>query len=213
MKGHIATLAAAGLLIAACQQGPGGGTMLGAGAGAAAGAGIGLLTADGDDGTDQRQRALIGAGIGALAGGAVGYFLDQQEQQLNRDLQGTGVSVQRDGDTLDVIFPDVTFRTDSAELEPQFYGPLNSVAGTLKQYRESYINVYGHTDSTGSTAYNQDLSERRAQAVAAYLAAQGVDPARMLTRGYGETLPIDTNETIDGRSRNRRVEVEIVPFT
>ncbi len=213
MKGHIVTLAAAGVLIAACQQGPGGGTLLGAGAGAAAGAGIGLLTADSSDGVDQRQRALIGAGIGALAGGAVGYFLDQQEQELQQDLRGTGVDVAREGETLKVTMPDVSFRTDSAELDPQFYGPLNSVAGTLKEYNQSYINIYGHTDSTGDAAYNQGLSERRALAVRQYLIAQGVNPDRIIAQGFGETRPVSTNETAQGRAANRRVEIAIIPIT
>lgn len=213
MKSHIIGLAVATIAISACQQGPGGGTLLGAGAGAAAGAGIGLLTADSGDAVDMRQRALIGAGIGALAGGAVGYFLDQQEEELTQDLQGTGAQVAREGETLKVTMPDVSFRTGSAEIDPGFYGPLNSVAATLKQYNQSYINIYGHTDSVGDEAFNQTLSKQRADSVAQYLIAQGVNPQRIITEGFGETRPVATNETPQGRAANRRVEISIIPIT
>ena len=208
-----AVLGFTAVLAAGCQTGPGVNTAIGAGGGAAAGAGIGLLTADSGDGVDQRQRALIGAGIGAVAGGALGLFLDQQEQQLNQDLAGTGVSVEREGEALNVIFPDVTFQTGSSEITPQFYESLNAVSRTLIDYPESLINVYGHTDDVGSRPFNQGLSEDRARAVATYLRAQGVQPQRILTQGFGEDLPRASNATAAGRAQNRRVEIEIIPIT
>ena len=98
-------------------------------------------------------------------------------------------------------------------MQPQFQRTLDQVADTLSQYNQTYIDVYGHTDSTGSDAYNQTLSERRARSVADYLAGHGVQTARIGTRGYGETQPIASNDTDAGRAANRRVEVKIVPIT
>lgn len=184
-------------------------TAIGAGAGAAAGAALGTLV-----GGNDRRNALVGAGIGLLAGAAVGQYLDQQQRDLETSLAGTGAEVERQGDQLLVTMPsEVTFASDSAQIQPQFYGALNNVAATLQQYPSSYLDVVGHTDSQGEEAYNQRLSERRARSVADYLISRGVDPARVATYGQGETQPVASNETPDGRQANRRVELLITPAT
>ena len=107
----------------------------------------------------------------------------------------------------------VTFAVDSSAIQPSFQTTLSNVANTLAQYEKSYVDVLGHTDSTGSDAYNQALSERRAEAVANFLANSGVQRARLATRGYGESQPIASNATEEGRAANRRVEIKIVPIT
>ncbi|MEM9100293.1 MAG: OmpA family protein [Pseudomonadota bacterium] len=198
------------LALAGCQTAENNqNTIIGAVAGAAVGAAAGTLV-----GGDDRRNALVGAGIGLLAGSAVGYYLDEQERQLREDLAGTGAQVERQGDSLLVNFPgNVTFATDSAAIQPQFYSTLDSVSSTLNQYPESYLDVVGHTDSTGSETYNLGLSERRAGSVANYLRSRGVLPARVATYGQGELAPIATNETPEGRQQNRRVELKITPAT
>src|SRR5262245_31583860 len=136
-------------------------TTTGAGIGAAVGAVAGILT--GNDARSRRKNALIGAGIGALAGGAVGNYMDRQEAKLRQQLQGTGVSVTRNGDTITLNMPgNVTFNSDSSDLRPNFFEVLNSVSLVLKEFDKTLLEVAGHTDNTGSTAHNQTLSEKRA---------------------------------------------------
>jgi outer membrane protein OmpA-like peptidoglycan-associated protein len=181
----------------------------GAGIGAAAGAVAGLLTKG-----DKLQNALIGAGVGALAGGGVGYYMDVQEAKLRQRLEGTGVSVVRQGDNITLNMPSsITFALNSADLNAQFYNALDGVSLVLKEYDKTVIEVAGHTDSSGSDQYNQALSERRAQAVAGYLGSHGVKTQRLITVGAGEGHPIASNDTEQGRSANRRVELTIVPVT
>ncbi len=168
----------------------------------------------GGDARAHRMNALIGAGVGALAGGAIGNYMDRQESQLRAQLQGTGVSVVRNGNDITLKMPgNITFNTDSAEVKPGFYKVLNSVALVLKKYDKTILEVAGHTDSTGSPQYNQALSERRASSVAQYLEAQGVDSRRVMTVGAGETHPIAPNNTPEGRQANRRVELTLEPIT
>ncbi len=188
------------------------GTTKGALIGAAAGAVVGLIS--GDDAVERRQHALIGAGIGALAGGAIGRYQDKQEAALRAELEGTGVSVVRNGDNITLNMPgNVTFATDSSDLSPAFYSVLNSVGKVLAEYEQTVVEVAGHTDSTGSETYNQSLSERRAQSVTAYLGAQGVMSQRMITLGMGESRPVADNGTNSGKQANRRVEITMVPVT
>jgi outer membrane protein OmpA-like peptidoglycan-associated protein len=180
--------------------------------GAAAGAVVGL--ASGDDAVDRRQRALIGAGVGALAGGSVGYYMDQQEAKLRAELQGTGVSVTRIGDNITLNMPgNVTFATDSADLNAAFFDVLGSVTKVLKEFDQTVIEVAGHTDSTGSDAYNQQLSERRAQTVSQYFTSRNISVQRLITVGMGESLPVADNSSAEGRQLNRRVEITMVPVT
>jgi len=159
---------------------------------------------------------IIGAGIGGVAGGVVGYKMDQQIKQLKEKTQGTGVDVTPTdgGKAILVNLPDgVTFDVGSYSLKPSFRTTLDSVAQSLKDYPDSLIDVYGHTDSTGSDAFNQTLSENRARTVANYLISQGVPAARIRSQGFGETMPVADNTTPEGRAKNRRVEIKIVPVT
>lgn len=180
--------------------------------GAAAGAVAGLIS--GDDAVERRQHAMIGAGIGALAGGAVGAYQDRQEAELRAELEGTGVSVTRIGDNITLNMPgNVTFAHDSADLSPAFFEVLTSVSKVLQKYEKTVVEVAGHTDSTGSDAYNQTLSERRANSVAQYLRNHGIRGERLLTVGMGESRPVADNNTAEGRQSNRRVEITTVPLT
>jgi outer membrane protein OmpA-like peptidoglycan-associated protein len=187
-------------------------TAKGAGIGAVAGAVVGIAT--GDNAKERRNRALIGAGVGALSGGAIGNYMDRQEAELRRRLEGTGVSVTRHDDDITLNMPgNITFATDSSSLDSGFYDVLGSVALVLEEYEKTIIEVAGHTDSTGSESYNQQLSQRRAQSVADYLRGQGIMNQRMVVRGYGEEFPIASNETDQGRQQNRRVELTLTPVT
>lgn len=178
------------------------------------GAGGGYLLGDLIGGRNDRTEKILGAGIGAVAGVAVGSYIDRQEQDLRRRTAGTGVGVTRQGDQLVLNLPgDVTFETDSAVVQPQFQDTLNQVSSSLREYPSTYVDVYGHTDSRGSEAYNQSLSERRAASVAAYLVRQGVQPARLATRGYGETALKCAETDAAGLQCNRRVEIRISPVT
>lgn len=183
----------------------------GAGIGAAVGAVAGWIS--GDDGKERRRRALIGAGVGGLAGGSIGYYMDVQEAKLRQQLQGTGVSVTRVGDNITLNMPgNVTFQTNNSDLNANFFGVLDSVALVLKEYDKTLIEVAGHTDSSGSDQYNQQLSERRAATVARYLQTRGVSGQRILTVGAGETRPIAPNDTPQGMAANRRVELTLAPL-
>jgi outer membrane protein OmpA-like peptidoglycan-associated protein len=185
-------------------------TAVGAGVGAVVGALGGAIVG----GSNSRKAALIGAGIGALAGGGVGAYMDAQEADLRKQLQGTGVSVTRQGDNLILNMPgNVTFDTDSIVLKQHFDEVLNSVAIVLKKYNKTYVDILGHTDGIGSEAYNMRLSYNRANVVADYLQAQGVNRERMVVNGLGEGFPIATNDTEEGRALNRRVEIALSPVT
>lgn len=184
----------------------------GAAIGALAGIAVGL--ASGDDAVERRQRALIAAGVGALAGGAIGYYMDKQEAELRAELQGSGVSVSRDGDNITLNMPgNVTFATNSSDLSPAFFDVLSSVSKVLTEFDQTVVEVAGHTDSSGSDAYNQSLSERRAGSVAQYLRSQQIDSQRMITIGLGESMPVADNTTSSGKQTNRRVEITMVPLT
>ncbi len=183
-------------------------TTKGAGIGAAAGLLTGIIV--GGD----RKRLLLATGIGALAGGGVGYYMDRQDAKLRAQLRGTGVSVTKVGNQITLNMPgNVTFATDSYNISADFYDVLNSVALVLNEFDQTYVDVIGHTDSTGSLEYNQQLSERRADSVARYLESQKVVSERFLTRGMGPNSPIASNDTAEGRSLNRRVEIILTPIT
>lgn len=181
--------------------------------GAVLGAAGGYLVGDLIGGRNSRTEQIIGAGIGGIAGAAVGRYMDQQEAELRRETAGTGVDVIRQGDDLILRMPSgITFATDRYDIQPQFQSTLNEVANTLATYNSTMIDIYGHTDSTGSDAYNQTLSQRRAESVANYLAARGVVRARMATQGFGESqLLINPERTEADRAQNRRVEIKVVP--
>lgn len=174
----------------------------------------GYLLGDLVGGRSDRTEKILGAGIGAVAGAGIGAYMDAQERKLREETAGTGVDVIRDGDDLLLRMPSgITFAYDRADVQHQFQPTLNDVASVLAQYPKTYIDVFGHTDSDGADAYNQTLSERRAQAVSSYLVSRGVQSARMGTRGFGETQPIASNATEEGKAANRRVEIKISPVT
>ncbi|HET8613242.1 MAG TPA: OmpA family protein [Sphingomonas sp.] len=183
---------------------------IGAIGGAAGGALLGTLVG----GRHSRTEALVGAGIGALAGGAVGAYMDNQEKKLRAETAGSGVEVERDGDQLILRIPSgITFATNSYTIEPPFQATLDKVARTLADYPQTFVDVYGFTDSTGTDAINQPLSENRARSVADYLSSHGVNPARIAIRGYGSAYPVASNATPEGRAQNRRVEIKLTPVT
>ena len=180
--------------------------------GAVSGAVAGLIT--GDNSMERKKRALVGAGLGAIAGGAVGSYQDRQEAQLRAQLDGTGVSVTRIGDNITLNMPgNVTFATNSADLNAGFFAVLDSVGLVVNEFNQTVIEVAGHTDSTGTDTYNQQLSERRAASVSAYLISRQVLPDRIIQVGMGESRPIADNTTESGRQLNRRVELTLVPLT
>jgi len=209
-------LVAALLPLSACVTDPetGNRTISKAAIGGLGGALGGYLLGDLIGGKRDRTEKIVGAGIGAVAGAGVGYYMDDQERKLRQQTAGTGVNVIRDGDNLVLDMPsEVTFAVDSSTVQPAFQTTLSQVAQTLAQYEKTYVYVLGHTDSTGSDAYNQSLSERRASSVANYLTSQGVQSARLATRGYGESQPKASNLDESGRAANRRVEIRLVPVT
>jgi outer membrane protein OmpA-like peptidoglycan-associated protein len=217
MKKLIAVLAAAALA-GACSTDPytGEQKVSNTAGGAALGAGLGALAgmAVGGSRNAQRNAVLIGAGLGALTGGAIGATMDKNEADLRAQLQGTGVSVTRVGDQVVLNMPsDITFDVDRDAIKPDFRQTLNSVAIVLNRYQQTVVDIFGNTDSTGSDAHNQDLSQRRALAVANYLNQQGVDSRRFAVTGFGSSRPIATNATAEGRALNRRVEIQLSPLT
>jgi outer membrane protein OmpA-like peptidoglycan-associated protein len=180
--------------------------------GGAIGAVGGYLAGDLIGGRHDRTEKIVGAGIGAIAGGAAGAYMDRQERQLRQETAGTGVEVTRNGDELTLNMPSgVTFATNSYEVQPQFRTTLDQVARTLADYPSTYIDVYGHTDSTGGDAINIPLSQNRARSVADYLSMRGVNSARIATQGFGSSQPVADNSTEAGKQANRRVEIRIVP--
>ena len=217
MKAKIIALLAAASLTAACTTDPftGERKVSNTAAGAGIGAGLGALAglAVGGSRRAQRNAVLIGAGVGALAGGGIGAYMDNQEAEIRRQLQGTGVSVTRIGDTIALNMPsNITFDVDQDAVKGSFYPVLNSVALVLNKYNRTVVDVDGHTDSTGDDSYNFGLSQRRALAVADYLNGQGVDGRRFSVVGFGESRPIASNDTADGRAANRRVEIRLAPI-
>jgi len=210
----LVALSAAALLVAACETTPYQGehrrTATGATIGAGAGAILGSQVASSGSRT---EGGLIGAAIGATVGGLVGRQMDQQERELRQQMQGTGVDVQREGDTIRLQAPsNITFDTNRAEVKSEFRPVLDQLAQSIQQYPNTIVRIEGHTDSTGSSSYNQTLSENRAQSVGSYLSQRGVGSDRLQPVGFGQTRPIASNDTTEGRAQNRRVEILLVPL-
>jgi outer membrane protein OmpA-like peptidoglycan-associated protein len=183
--------------LGACAT-PGKDTAIGAGGGAAVGAGIGGLAGG-------WQGAAIGALVGGVAGGAIGNYLDKQAQELREvaDARRTenGILVNLESSLL--------FSTDSAVVKPAAVEQLARLGDVLAKYPDDRIRIQGYTDSTGSPAYNEELSLRRAEAVRDVLASRGVNPRQMLVEGAGAARPIADNDSPQGRAANRRVELHI----
>jgi len=180
--------------------------------GALAGAAVGL--ASGDDAKERRQRALIGAAGGAAVGGGVGYYFDQQEAALRKELLNSGVQVERVGENQLLLRLEngIGFATNSYQLDTGIHNTLRGVARILVEYPDTSLVIDGHTDSTGSDTTNQILSERRAESVRSFLISQNVAAGRAVARGNGERYPLCSNDTSTGRACNRRVEIRILPL-
>lgn len=188
-------------------------TAKGAGIGAGVGAVVAYFANKDESSKERQKRMLAAAGVGAIAGGGVGYYMDSQEAKLRKQLRGSGVSVVRDGDKINLIMPgNITFDTDKANIKTDFNDVLDSVAIVLEEFDKTIIAVAGHTDSTGSREYNQQLSEKRAGKVASYLKSHNIVEARFDVVGFGEDYPIADNSSTAGRAQNRRVELTLIPI-
>ena len=188
-------------------------TAKGAGIGASIGLALAYVQNRDKSSSDRKEAMLKGAGIGAIAGGGVGYYMDSQEAKLRKQLRSTGVSVERDGDNINLIMPgNITFESGGSNLSNSFYAVMDSVVLVVQEFDKTIIVTAGHTDSKGSDSYNQLLSERRATTVAGYLRHKGVVEARLETIGFGETQPLADNATAEGRALNRRVEISLFPI-
>ncbi len=209
MNFFAALLMSVAILFSACNaSNTAKGTGIGAGAGAAVGAGIGALIGGG-------KGAAIGAGIGAVTGGAAGAIIgnkmDKQKAELEK-IQGAQVESINDGQAIKVTFESgILFATGKSDLNASSKTALSQFASSLQANPDTDVQIYGHTDSTGSDSVNQPLSEKRASAVKNYLASQGVSGSRMTTQGMGSSQPVADNSTKAGQAQNRRVEVYIIP--
>ena len=187
-------------------------TAIGAGIGAGVGAVIAYLDNKGEDSRKRNQRILAAAGGGAAIGGGIGYYMDAQEAKLRKQLRGTGVGVERVGDNINLIMPgNITFATNSSDINAGFYPVLDSVALVLEEYNKTLVVVAGPTDSDGADDFNQRLSQRRAQSVSDYLVSRSILPDRLETVGFGERQPVAPNTTAEGKQLNRRVEITLLP--
>ena len=188
-------------------------TAKGAGIGAGIGAVLAYVANKDESSKKRKKRVLQAAGIGAIAGGGVGYYMDSQEAELRKTLRSTGVSVEREGDTINLIMPgNITFVSAGHDVNGDFYEVLDSVILVLQEFEKTVIVVAGHTDSVGATEYNQALSERRANSVTQYLLSKDIVPVRIETIGFGEDAPLADNGSAEGRSLNRRVELSLLPI-
>jgi len=153
--------------------------------------------------------AIIGAAVGGVAGAAIGRYMDRQSTKLEREL-GENAKVERIGEGIHVTFESgILFEVSKAELNSIAKENLSKLAGTLQEFPDTFILVEGHTDSSGSEAYNQTLSEKRARSVKDYISGKNVSASRLTIKGYGESQPIASNETAAGKRQNRRVEIAI----
>lgn len=210
----LASIGALSLSACVSQTGPGGvaGTTRTT-TGAVTGALIGSAIGASQDGDSRLAQAAVGGIIGAALGGAIGSALDQQAAALEGSVS-SNTTVTNTGNSLVVTMPqDILFATNSATLRPDLQRDLNAVAANLLNYPNSRIEIVGHTDNTGSAALNQDLSQRRAGAVADVLRQNGVPGSRIVAVGRGEDVPVASNLTPEGRAQNRRVEIIIRPTT
>ncbi len=179
-------------------------TAWGTGIGTAAGAGLGAIIGG-------KKGALIGAGAGALVGAGSGAYMDVQAKRLRQELLGTGVQVISQNGQVQLIMPgNITFGSNEATIQSSFAPTLNSIAKVIKEYNKTMVQIVGYTDNTGSLAYNNTLSLRRANAVSNYLRLQGISADRIITDGLGPQNPIASNATAQGREQNRRVEIFLI---
>lgn len=207
MKKTILAISASALVLSGCTS-TSNNAQRGAGIGAIVGAIAGKGTGDHD-----KSRYVWGAALGALAGGAIGAYMDKQEEEFRRELADSGVEVYREGDNIRLSIPgNITFATGKANIVTDFYPVLNDVAKVLGRYEKTKLSIEGHTDSVGDAQYNQQLSIQRANSVASYLEGSGVMSARLQSIGFGEAQPIASNDSNEGRQKNRRVELRVIPL-
>jgi outer membrane protein OmpA-like peptidoglycan-associated protein len=215
-----AAITAATLLIAGCatdeygQRRPLTETEKGVGIGAVAGAAIGAAVTD-----KHGKGAALGAVGGALVGGLVGNYMEKQRRDFERvlapEIAAGVIRVEKlsESELLVGMTGETAFEVDSDRIKPGFFSTMDKIASVVNKYGKTELDIAGHTDSTGSSEYNQQLSERRAQSVKSYLLGQNVYPPRLSAVGFGKNYPIAGNETEDGRRRNRRVDITIVAVT
>lgn len=189
-------------------------TAKGAGIGAGVAAVVAYIANKDEDDVGKRNRNILKAATGGAAiGGGIGYYMDTQEAELRKKLRGSGVSVERDGNNINLIMPgNITFSSSKAAIEQNFYSVLDSVVIVLKEFDKTLIVVAGHTDSSGSDALNQALSVQRGQSVGNYLSSAGILNDRIEAIGFGETQPVANNNTEAGKELNRRVEITLLPI-
>ncbi len=214
MKKYMLVLVSAIFIVSGCaapQTKKGKGAAYGAAGGAVAGAIIGQAIGKDTEGT--LIGAAAGAAIGGAAGAGIGHMMDKQEEEYRQALAASeAVAVRREGDLLAITLKgDVTFDTNSTTVRPGLYTEINRIAQIMVKYPQTNIMVEGHTDSQGSENYNQQLSDKRATSVKNLLIERGVAAYRVNTLGYGESRPVATNATPEGRMMNRRVEIRINP--
>lgn len=217
MKQTLAVAAISAMTLSACTStdtptdDPNRRTKEGVATGALLGAVTGALVGGNDRG-ERTRGALIGAAVGSVAGGVIGNNLDKQAAELQAELGSGRIQIINNGDHLVVRMPDdILFDVDSADVKPSLRSDLGLLANNLQRYPDSTIQIVGHTDSTGTPAYNQGLSQRRAGAVSAELIGKGVSAGRIQSFGVGETQPIADNSTAVGKAANRRVDITIRP--
>jgi outer membrane protein OmpA-like peptidoglycan-associated protein len=186
----------------------------GAGIGAGVAAVVAYLANKDKDAGKRNERILKAAAGGAAVGGGIGYYMDVQEAKLREQLRGSGVSVERDGDNINLIMPgNITFASGNADIAQDFLPVLDSVTLVLTEFNKTLVVVSGHTDSSGSESLNQNLSEQRAQSVSDYFFKSGIIRDRLDLIGFGETQAIASNATEQGKQKNRRVEISLLPIT
>jgi outer membrane protein OmpA-like peptidoglycan-associated protein len=186
----------------------------GAGIGAGVAAVVAYLANKDKDAGKRNERILKAAAGGAAIGGSIGYYMDVQEAKLREQLRGSGVSVERDGDNINLVMPgNITFASGNADIAQGFLPVLDSVILVLTEFNKTLVVVSGHTDSTGSDSLNQNLSEKRAQSVSDYFFKNGIIRDRLDVIGFGETQAIASNATEQGKQKNRRVEISLLPIT
>lgn len=206
MKKTLIAAAVSTLILSGCASNTSN-TQKGAGIGAVLGALAGKGTGDND-----KSRYVWGAALGALAGGAIGKYMDNQEEEFRDELAGSGVEVIREGDNIRLSIPgNITFPNDSSAIVTDFYPVLEDVAKVLNKYEKTKLSIEGHTDSVGDASYNNQLSIQRANSVANYLQGTSVNANRLQTLGMGESQPIASNADAQGRQKNRRVELRVIP--
>ena len=179
---------------------------------AIAGASVGIAT--GNLTAEMRRRAMFGTGMNPISGDdAAGYYMDQLEERLRQPLRRSGVSIVRHGNNITLKLPgDRVFVAGEAEIEPRSNDTLHEIIRALREYEKTLIEVAGHTDDSGSAEANLELSKLRADVLAGYMIPP-LDIRRIVSEGYGQEHPIADNRTDEGRARNNRMELTLVPFT